>query len=97
MKTNPIIPIIICTIQLFCLLHLFYLHNFSDSHIPKAFIFLHFYALLSVFILILSYFLYFKKELTIRNNFWRIPIGFSVILIFALIICHIIMGINKYN
>lgn len=95
MKNNPIIPIIISTIQLFCIIHLFYLHNFSNSHIPKAFIFLHFYALLGIFILILSYILYFKKE--IKSNFWRIPIGFSVILIFALIICHIIMGINKYN
>ncbi len=95
MKNNPIIPIIISTIQLFCLLHLFYLYNFSDSPIPKAFIILHFYALLSVFILILAYFLYYKKEL--KNNFWQIPIGFSVILILILCICHFIMGINKYN
>ena len=95
MKNNPITPIVVSTIQLFCLLHLLYLHYRADSAIPKALIFLHFYAFLSFFILTLGYFAFFKSQL--KTNLWLIPIGFSIIFIFTLIICYIIMGFDKYS
>ncbi|OWP82839.1 hypothetical protein [Flavobacterium davisii] len=90
-----IIPLAITILQFLGSIHLLYTHKYGDAQIPKSFIELHIWAIISIFVLILSYFLYFNaKE---RINLWLIPIGFSTLTILLLIVCYIIMAIYKYK
>jgi hypothetical protein len=95
MNKVSILPIVISIIQFSGLLHLLYTYKFSDSQIPRAFIELHIWSLLSVIVLIFSYFFYFNPKEKI--NLWLIPIGISFATIVTLIICYIVMAINKYK
>lgn len=93
MKKNTI-PTTIFILQILGIFYLLYQYKFGNSHIPIAFILLNFLAIFSGFILVSSWFLYFKaKE---KLMIWKMVIGISVTTILALIGIYIGMGFDKY-
>ena len=95
MNKKAIIPTTILILQFFCIFYLLYQHKFGRSHIPVAFIGLNIFAIISVFILISSWFFYFKA--TDKLLMWKVIIGIAVASIFAVTVSYILMALGKYE
>lgn len=88
------IPALLFIIQLLGIFYLLYEYKFGNSHIPVAFILLNIFAIFSGFILIASWFFYFKSKE--KSMIWKIVIGISVATILALMSIYVSMGFDKY-
>ncbi|WP_410696485.1 hypothetical protein [Chryseobacterium sp. SIMBA_028] len=95
MRKITILPIIIVLLQLAGIGRIVYSNIYGNSHIPQFFIELNILAVLSFVIFIFSYFMYSKANK--KTKWWLAPVYISILIILTLIVCYIMMAVDKYS
>jgi len=95
MNKSIIIPKTLTLIQLFSIIHLFYIHKYGSTQFPADLIELNIFAVFNLAFLIVFYFL--KLKIENKTSIWILPLIIAIATILLLVVVYIVMLCYKYE